>query len=64
MFKHLTTDLYKKLSHCLETARRESWTEMTLKVMKSSTNRKLLCAFLLVVYNNFCRIAHHYAVKY
>jgi len=31
---------------------------MSFKVIKSGTNRKLVDDFLLVVYNNFCRITH------
>ena len=32
--------------------------QMYFKVIKSGTNRKLVYAFLLVVYSNFCRITH------
>jgi len=31
---------------------------MYFKVIKSGTNRKLVYDFLLIVYSNFCRIAH------
>jgi len=32
--------------------------QMSLKVTKSGTNRKLVYDFLLVVHSNFCRITH------
>ena len=64
--------VYKKLSYCWETVRRESmpriadrrgndnlgWNDLQMyfKVIKSGTNRKLVYDFLIVVYSNFCRI--------
>jgi len=34
--------------------------QMYFKVIKSGTNRKLVCDFLLVVYSNFCHITHRF----
>jgi len=34
--------------------------QMYFKVITSGTNRKLVYAFLLVVYSNFCRITHRF----
>jgi len=34
--------------------------QMDFKVIKSGTNRKLVHDFLLVVYSNFCHIAHRF----
>ena len=35
-----------------------NYLRMYFKVIKSGTNRKLVCDFLLLVYSNFCSITH------